>query len=172
VRHQFDRYGDLASVVPNIDISARGGQVTLLGSVPGEKERQMVLAMVKNTPGVVAVNDLLRVSDGQAYIPPTGRADEPNRLYASPQEDYFNLHVQGLTDTDRTVAHQILQGLRPDASLASSVPRVNIYVADGEVTLRGIVQTMQQRQVIAAAAQNAVGVGNVRNELQVQQLPR
>jgi osmotically-inducible protein OsmY len=172
VRNQFDRYGELSSVVPNLDINSQHGTVTLTGSVPGERERQMILAMVKNTPGVVAVNDLLRVADGQAPVQPTGRADQPSQVYPKSTDDYFNLHVQGLTETDRNLAQQILQGLRTDAALASSVPRVDINVADGQVTLRGIVQTEQQRQAIATTVQNAAGVGNVKNELQVQQVPR
>jgi osmotically-inducible protein OsmY len=169
VRNQFGRYGDLSGYAPNIDVSARNGTVTLAGSVPGDMEKEMILAMVKNTPGVIGVNDMMRLTDPR--ISPTGRPTSEPGVYSN-ADDYFNLHVQGLSDTDRQLAQQILSDLRTDTVLASSVPKVNIYVADGQVTLRGIVQTEQQRQTIANTVQRAAGVNNVRNELRVQRLPR
>lgn len=172
VRHQFDRYGDLSAIVPNLDIKAQDGTITLTGAVPGQREHDMILAMVRNTPGVVAVNDLMRIANGEAPVQPTGRVSAPSNVYAGSTDDYFNLHVQGLSDTDRNLAQQILQGLRTDTALASTVPKVNIYVANGQVTLQGIVQNEQQRQAIATTVQNAAGIGNVKNELQVQQVPR
>src|SRR5215467_13189477 len=60
-RRELARYGDLATVAPNVQIVARGGAVTLSGYVPGERERQMINACVKNTAGVVTVSDQLQV---------------------------------------------------------------------------------------------------------------
>ena len=62
--------------------------------------------------------------------------------------------------------------LRNHAVLASSVPKVDIFVANGEVTLKGIVQTDEQRRSIAETVRNATGVETVRNQLKVQRLPR
>lgn len=169
VRNQFDRYGDLAGIAPNINIEARGGEVTLSGSVPSPKERDMILAMVKNSPGVVQVNSLLRVAEA-GQMQPTGRPSANRPAATESPNDYFNLHVQGLTETDRTLAQKILSGLRTDEALATSVPRVSIDVADGQVTLRGIVQNEQQKQTILSTVQDAVGADNVRNELKVQHL--
>ncbi len=62
--------------------------------------------------------------------------------------------------------------LRSETTLTSSVPNVNIYVADGRITLRGIVRDEQQRQTIIAAVQRAAGENSLQDELHVQQLPR
>src|SRR5690242_5122590 len=56
-RRELGRYGELATISPNVQIVARGGVVTLNGNVPSERERQMINACVKNTAGVVTVDD-------------------------------------------------------------------------------------------------------------------
>src|SRR5438128_1046929 len=60
-REQLNRYGDLAAVSPNVQIVARSGVVTLSGTVASERERQMIDACVKNSSGVVSVDDQLRI---------------------------------------------------------------------------------------------------------------
>src|SRR5258708_5160666 len=62
VCQQFNRYGDMTALVPNIQVSAKDGTVTLTGTVPSEQERRMVDAVVEHTSGVLAVNDQLQVS--------------------------------------------------------------------------------------------------------------
>jgi hypothetical protein len=134
---------------------------------------------VRNTPGVVNIDDRMQVVPGVA---PTGREGESNRVYpgegaqagtatavSTPGTDnMFSLHVQGLNDADRSVAERIIQGLRTDTSLVSLFPKVDIHVANGAVTLRGTVQTQQQKDAIGAAVQRATG-GAVNNELQIVQ---
>jgi osmotically-inducible protein OsmY len=166
VRHEFDRYGELSSLLPNIDINSDRGVVTLMGSVSNPQEKEMVDALVRNVPGVVKVNNLLRVTESDGRLEPTGRFDteSPN--------DYFNMHVQALTDDDRVLAQRIMSDLRNDAVMASSVPKVNIFIANGEATLKGIVQTEQQRRAIADTVRGVGGIERVRNELKVQHLPR
>jgi len=164
VRNEVARYSDLSGLLPNIDVLADQDRVTLLGSVPGSREKELIDTLVRNTPGVVTVNNRLRLMDTRETLQPTGRTDATG--------DYFNLHVDGLTEEDRRLSQQILAGLKTDAALASSVPKVNIYVSDGRVTLRGIVQTEQQRQAIETTVRNATGSANIRNELMVQRLPR
>src|SRR5690242_13939740 len=66
VRQQFNRYGELAPLQPNIQVHARDGRVTLTGTVPSQQQRKMIDAMVENTSGVVALNDQLAVWPGTA----------------------------------------------------------------------------------------------------------
>src|SRR5947209_3742367 len=72
LRTELNRYGDLAAVSPNVQIYAQNGTVTLSGSVPNERDRQMIDALVRNSSGVVSVNDQLQVS-----YPPTGAYGQP-----------------------------------------------------------------------------------------------
>src|SRR5438045_2970952 len=78
LRAELNRYGDLAADSPNVQVYSQDGVVNLTGTVRNEKERAMLDALVRNTPGVAGVNDHLHV----AY-PPTG-AYEPPRVYATP----------------------------------------------------------------------------------------
>ncbi len=67
LRSQLNRYGDLATTTPNVQIYAQSGTVTLSGNVPSQRERDMIDSLVRDQTGVVAVNDQLQI----AY-PPTG----------------------------------------------------------------------------------------------------
>jgi len=233
IRQQFSRYGDLAGVAPQVQVSARNGTVTLTGVVPSEQDRKMINAMVANTTGVLNLNDQLTVSslppavaslpaggsladrvrqtlrndpavaaaasnvqvsedNGKVNLTGTVPSEDDKRLIVSAVRnapgvaavndnlqvalqptgrvpgEIFNLHVQGLSTTDRTLAQRILDGLRTDSSLGSLLPIVNINVADGKVTLQGTVQNDQQKNAITSAVRHAAGVDNVEDQLQVQ----
>src|ERR1041384_3708334 len=62
VRSEFNRYGDLAALSQNVNVAADNGTVTLNGSVPSAREKEMFGALVKNTPGVVHVNNRLQAT--------------------------------------------------------------------------------------------------------------
>src|SRR6185312_12531600 len=53
VRREFGKYGELAALSPNVNVDSDKGTVTLSGSVPSNREKEMFGALVKNTPGVV-----------------------------------------------------------------------------------------------------------------------
>jgi len=172
VRAQFNRYGDLGRLAPNIQVTARNGMVTLTGDVPSDQDRRMVVAMVESSPGVVTLNDQLHVTAADLRgdvrtVLPTGRVDT-QRFYPSDAGEVFNLHVQGLSETDRVLAQRVLDGVRTDSVVASMLPVVNIHVTDGRVVLRGSVLNDEQRRNIVSAVQRAAGVNNVYDELVVR----
>ncbi len=160
-----------------VNVTARDGDVTLTGTVPSQAQRRQVDEIVRNTPGVSAVYDQLQVSPSPTapivtppVATPTGREYQTSpAAYGNPMAtgDIFNLHVQGLNDTDRALAERILHGLRTDTSLNSLLPVVDIQVVNGRVILQGKVQNEQQRQTIGAVVARATGPGSVDNELQV-----
>ena len=167
VRHQFDRYGDLSGLSPNIHIVANNGTVTLTGTVPAEKDRQMIDALVRNSPGVVRLNNSLHVDDPRAgYTAPTGT--ESSRMYSASTPDMINLHVQTLSDRDWELAQGILASLRTGTTPGDTFAPVHIYVADGKALVKGKVSSELQRQTILGAVQRAAGTGNVQSELVVQ----
>jgi len=149
-----------------VTIYSRNGTITLTGTVPNDGDRLAVVSAVRSTPGVVAVNDQLQIVGA-----PTGRYDQ-ERVYAANPTDFFSLHVRGLTDTDRTLGQRILEGLRTDSVLPTLMPIVNIEVSDSRVTVRGSVQSHEQKRTILEAVRRAAGVNNVYDELQVSPLPR
>jgi hyperosmotically inducible periplasmic protein len=156
VREALRNQPTLANVTPNVQVTENNGTVTLTGSVPTEEDRNLIESVIKNTVGVTAINDGLTIAPSA-----TGRR-------ATVPGDIFNLHVQGLSAPDRTLAQRILDGLRTDSMLGNLLPSVDIQVAGGKVTLQGTVQTEQQKQAILSAVQRAAGVDNVQDELQVQ----
>jgi len=175
LRDQLNRYGELASAAPNVQITARNGLVTLTGSVPSERDRQMIEAMVRNTAGVASLNDQLQVT-----YSPTGSYNQPPRVYAaqpSPPDvvnapavatGSLNLRFQGVTDSDRLLGERIADALRTDTALPTLVPTVNVSVAEGRVTLRGLVQSEAQRRAIISAVQRVSGVTAVYDDLQLR----
>jgi len=85
--------------------------------------------------------------------------------------DVFNLHVQGVTDSDLSEGQRIVEGLRSSTLLASLLPTVNISVERGKVLLRGIVQNQQQKEAIESTVQRTAGIKNVVRELQISNRP-
>jgi osmotically-inducible protein OsmY len=156
VREALRNQPTLANVTPNVQVTGNNGTITLTGSVPTEEDRNLIENIIKNTAGVTAINDGLTIAPSA-----TGRR-------ATVPSDIFNLHVQGLSAPDRTLAQRILDGLRTDSLLGNLLPSVDIQVAGGKVTLQGTVQTEQQKQAIVSAVQQAAGADNVQDQLQVQ----
>jgi osmotically-inducible protein OsmY len=161
VRQALKEQPRAAEYAPNLDITADEGVVTLGGTVASEGDRRFIENVVENTTGVAGVIDRI-----QAPPLPTGRDSIPRPLSQDAGE-VFSLHVEGLTDSDRAMAQRILQGLRTDTALSSLLPRVDIHVADGKVTLQGTAQSEEQRQTIVSAVRRAAGAGNVSDELRV-----
>ena len=160
---------------PNVNPSARNGVVQLTGTVPNESSRLAVDNLVRNTTGVVSVMDRMQVANPpRGYTAPTYSSTDtytpatpypPSGYVTTPTGDIFSLHVQGLNDTDRTLAQRVLDGLRTDSALSTLLPSVNITIVNGRVVLQGTVQNERQRRAIAEAVERAAGVQNVDNEL-------
>ena len=161
IRDELNHYGDLASAAPNVQIIARDGAVTLSGTVPTQKERDMIEACARNTSGVVAVNDQLALS-----YPPTGSPSQSTFVYPGSQPaENLNLQVQAMTDSDRGLAQRIIDGVRTDSVLPTLAPSVNITVTGGRVVLEGTVSSRRERKAIEDAVRRVSGVVDVRDEL-------
>ena len=173
---QVLRSSNVADDAHAVNVLAQNGNITLTGSTATESSRQQIDEIVRNVPGVTAVYDQLQIAavtptlapSGYASSPPpTGRRESVNDGATVATGDIFSLHVQGLNDTDRSLAESILHGLRTDTALGTLLPVVNIHVVNGRVVLQGTVENERQRDTIGAVVQRAAGTGNVDNELQV-----
>lgn len=103
---------------------------------------------------------------GQANVYPGVTNSVPDEASGG-QTGGMSIHVQGTSAADQTLAQQISQELKTDASLASAISQVNISVTDGRVTLRGTVKNDVQKREIESAIQRATGVSSVDNQLRV-----
>jgi osmotically-inducible protein OsmY len=175
LRSQLDRYGDLASVAPGVQIYSQNGTVTLSGSVPSTRERDMIVSLVRNTGGVVAVNYQLQLG-----YPPTGAIGGPIRVYTTPPDYVVNsapiiiasgnltLSVQGTTLSDRNLGQRVADRIRSDPNLAPLPSTINICVSTGRVYLRGTVDTEEQHLAIVSLVQHTYGVNAVYDQLMVR----
>jgi osmotically-inducible protein OsmY len=175
LRSQLNRYGDLATTTPNVQIYAQSGTVTLSGTVPSQRERDMIDSLVRDQTGVVAVNDQLQI----AY-PPTGVVNSPVRVYTTaPQyvvnsapaivySGNFNMTVQAVSVGDRNLGERVVQRLRSDPVLAQLSSNLSISVSDGRVYLRGTVDTEEQHLSTVSVVQHTYGVTTVYDQLTVR----
>ncbi len=177
LRSQLNRYGDLATVTPNLRISAQNGTVTLSGPVPSERERQMIDAMVRNTPGVTALNDQLVVSypptgypQGNLPYPPPAPVVTPPLTPINPANPppSAGMAIQATSAADRVLAQRLTDTVRSDSNLPAAMPGVSVSVTGGAVYLRGTVDNQQQHQALVSDAQRTPGVSAVYDQLQVQ----
>ncbi len=178
VRQELNRYGDLAAVAPNVQVTARSGAVTLSGTVPSEREREMIEACVKNSTGVASVDNQLRV--GYA---PTGTYRQTTTVYepapappvvattTAPAPAYAQTitpQIVATSDSDNDLAQRVADSIRTDPILPTLVPSVTIHVTGGRVIVRGIVEHGRQKRAIIDAVRRTPGVVEVRDDLKVR----
>jgi hyperosmotically inducible periplasmic protein len=75
---------------------------------------------------------------------------------------------QGNGATDLKLTQQIRQAVMADSSLSFTAKNVKIITLGGKVTLRGPVNSEQERSSIEAAARKVAGVAQVDNQIQVK----
>jgi len=71
-------------------------------------------------------------------------------------------------ETDLKITQQIRQAVMADKSLSFTAKNVKIITQGGKVTLRGPVNTMQERSAIEAAARKVAGATQIDNQLEVK----
>jgi hyperosmotically inducible protein len=124
------------------DLSYRvdGSTVTLMGNVTRPTLKSDAENVVKHIEGVTQVNNQIQV------------------LPLSPNDDHIRIA------TYRAIYSQ--PGL--DRYALQAVPPIHIIVANGNVTLRGVVATQADKDMAGLRANGVSGVFSVKNELQVE----
>jgi osmotically-inducible protein OsmY len=186
-REQLNRYGDLAATAPNVQIIARSGVVTLRGTVPSEREREMICACVKNNSGVVSLDDQLQV--GYA---PTGAYRQTTTVYEPPKATVYasapvavpsrsvvvvtepspgyerNVQVITVTDSDRYLAERIADSIRAEAAFPAADMSVTVRVAAGRADVRGVVEHGSEKHRLLEAVKRTPGVIEVKDHVNVR----
>lgn len=75
---------------------------------------------------------------------------------------------QSESEADRTITQKIRQALMSDNSLSTNAKNVKIITINGTVTLRGVVNSDQEKNAIVNKAQQVSGVKKVTNLLEVK----
>jgi hyperosmotically inducible protein len=95
--------------------------------------------------------------------PDNTKANQQDRSSQSPSADQAKN-----SSSDREVMKQIRREVVQDKSLSSYAHNVKIVSKNGKVTLRGPVQSDQEKQTIEQYAKKYAGDQNVSNELSVK----
>ena len=177
LRAELDRYGDLATVSPNVQVYSRDGVVTLNGAVRNERDREMIDALVRNTSGVTAVNDQLQIS-----YPPTSSYGSGPRVYSTPPTPAPVVappptvvpgsaafpQVQASSTVDQALANRIIDRLRWDSVPNSWLQNATITVNNGDVYLQGYVDDAREHEGILSSLQHTAGIRNIYDQLRVR----
>ena len=75
---------------------------------------------------------------------------------------------QGGSAADRDVTAAIRKAIVDNDALSTNAQNVKIVTVAGVVTLRGPVETSQEKEAVAATAENTKGVKRVDNQLEIK----
>lgn len=75
---------------------------------------------------------------------------------------------QGSSEADVALTQRVRQALVADDALSINAKNVKVITRDGTVTLRGVVDSVEERTRVASTASAVAGVGECINELEVQ----
>ncbi len=142
----------------------RERRVTVIGFVPDEDDKRKIVALVKETPGVVDVDDQLQISSGEYGFQP-GTPSAPSAASAATQPNIGQ--DEAYSSSDRTIVVKVRQEVQPIIGNSEPWMPVHFMCRDGILTLVGFVPNEQERQQIFEACQRTPGVVQVVNQLQV-----
>ena len=106
-------------------------------------------------------------NSNQVGAPVEGAADNTERNQRDKSGTTLTPTDQAENEADRTITQQIRKEVTSADALSTDGKNVKIITVDGVVTLRGPVQTAEERKEIAGFAKNVDGVKRVDNQLEV-----
>jgi osmotically-inducible protein OsmY len=95
-------------------------------------------------------------------------ADNTQRNERDRELDALTPGDQAENESDRAITQRIRQGVMEQDKLSTNAKNVKIITRDGVVTLRGPVDSAEEKTLIAQIAQKASGVKNVENQLETK----
>lgn len=110
-----------------------------------------------------------RAADRTATTPSQTVPDNTGRNVRDRGGDTMTPGDQSNNKADLNLTQQIRKAVMADKSLSTNAKNVKIITANGVVTLRGPVNTPQEKATIEAKAQNIAGANNVDSQLDIVQ---
>lgn len=151
-------YNDSTLKNPNrkMIIISEHGTITLKGLVDTPYEKNTIENTIREINGVNEIYNQLEINGRDATL-------AENMLDLDIQEDEA---FSGINDNE--LIQRINDILRRDPAIARSTLSINVLSFDGDVTLRGIVDTEQARNTIINRVKQIPGVNSVENQIQVR----
>ena len=75
---------------------------------------------------------------------------------------------QGASKVDTDMTKRIRQSINADKGLSTYAHNIKVVTKDGMVTLRGPVNSAEEKEALAAKATEIAGANNVKNQLEVK----
>ncbi len=104
---------------------------------------------------------------GLAALPAAPQATPPDNTKANKNDPGPTADQQSETKEDRDLAQKIRSSITSDKSLSTYAHNVKIIVQNGIVTLRGPVESADEKSSVAVKAKSAAGSSEVHNELTI-----
>lgn len=95
------------------------------------------------------------------------QADNSASNKASDGQTGISADQQGNSEPDVALTRKIRQAIVADKSLSTYAHNVKIITANGEVVLKGPVNSVEEKDKIARTAMEMAGAGKVKNEIEV-----
>jgi hyperosmotically inducible protein len=96
------------------------------------------------------------------------KADNTKRNAAEPNKNTDTAEKQSNSKDDLTLTQKIRQAVIADGSLSMNAKNVKIITRNGKVTLKGPVDSQQEKDTIGAKSQEVAGKENTDNQLEVK----
>src|SRR5215468_2593553 len=106
-------------------------------------------------------------ADKTAATPSQTAPDNTGRNARDRGGDTVTPGDQSNNKADLNLTQQLRMAIMADKSLSTNAKNVKIITANGMVTLRGPVNTPQEKAVIEAKAQSIAGTNNVDSQLEI-----
>lgn len=113
--------------------------------------------------GLATGSGLLAAPQDQATQPDNTRVNQRDRSKAEPTADQAKNNAG-----DRELMQNIRRAVMDDKSLSTNAHNVKIIAKHGKVTLKGPVDSEEEKHAVERKAAEVAGAGNVVNEISVK----
>jgi len=110
---------------------------------------------------------MVHAADKPAATPSQAAPDNTGRNVRDRGGDTMTPVDQSNDKADLNLTQEIRKAIMADDSLSMNAKNVKIITANGIVTLRGPVNTLQEKATIEAKAQSIAGANNVDSQLEI-----
>lgn len=147
-----------------VNFSVANGVVTVTGQAENPAAQQQLEALVKSTPGVVAVLDQLNTTSPTAAAATT--TGQSGTAVSTPNSGSISV-AGAMSPADQILLLRVRQSVVPQIQVAGQPVPVNFTVQQGMVTVNGSVASLAQKRQIAALVQQVPGVMQVSDQVRV-----
>lgn len=166
VRERFDDTPDLRGATSRVHVrSGGGGTIVLSGTTDTEADRALAETFARGIQGVQVVENQITVTGAAGAAPAASQAPAPLNVEAVRREAMESGERIGDSDEDARIYHEIRRRIVEDRTTPKRA--IFVDVVKGDVTLRGMVSSVQAREEAVAATKGLEGVNTVRNLLQI-----